>query len=125
MGERRLEYRPQQRVVTRDDRPGALLRVDLVAEALHERDINEAVEGIGWRLDEDHCDAPLPQGLITGETHALLVDAILETDGMDVEPRKCFLYEDFRAAVQRATVQYDVARPDVAQNCRCNGRHAG
>src|SRR5215831_10089149 len=59
MCERRLEHRPEQRVVACYDRAKTLLAADRFCNTPDESYIDKRVHRIGWLLDEDHRDLAL------------------------------------------------------------------
>ena len=51
-------------------------RADLLRDASHQRDIDQAVHRIGRRLDEDHRDAADSHGALGRAANAFLVESV-------------------------------------------------
>ena len=124
MLERPLEHRSEQRVVADDDRPMALPRLDLVGDAKHGLEIDQRIDRVGRRFNEDDRDAAAAAGLVGGGADGGFVDTVVEADGGDAEPGKRPCQQRLSAAVKGLRMQDRVARPDEGKERGGNRRHA-
>ena len=125
MFDRPLEDRPEQRIVTCDDRRVALHLAEVVGDAADHRDIDESVGRICRGFDENHRNAPLSHRVVGRQLDSGFVDAVGKAHRADREARKRLREQRFRSAVERLRMQDHVARPREGENRGRNRRHAG
>jgi hypothetical protein len=125
MLDRPLEHRPEQGIVTRDDRHVVLRLADVVGDAAHHRDVDEAVGGICRGFDQNHRNPPLLHGLVPRQLDRGLVDAVGKAHRADREAGQRFRQQRFGAAIERLRMQDHVARPNERENRGRNRRHPG
>ncbi len=125
MFDRPLKHRPEQGIVTRDDRHVALRLANVVGDAADHRDIDEAVGGICRGFDENHRNPPLSHGVVPRQLESGFVDAVGKAHRADREAGKRFRKQRFGAAIERLRMQDHVTRPCERENRGRNRRHPG
>ena len=123
--QRTLEYRAEQGVVADDHRAMLLLLVDFIRDARDERDVDQRIQRIGRRLDEDDRDTALFERVFGRAAHRRFTYPIREARSADAEIEEGSGQQRFGAAIERLRMQDGIAGAGESQKRRGDRRHAG